>query len=85
MPFPRNPFENPYINAYKGYLAMANSGEEQPQSTHADRFDKTVGTVLPLQQRRSFLNAIGLFDWEDNPLKTLKKLSRLSIQTSNAK
>ncbi|TAF58066.1 MAG: M1 family peptidase, partial [Flavobacterium sp.] len=34
------PVENPFINAYKGYLAMANSGEEQPQSTHADRFDK---------------------------------------------
>nr|WP_294773538.1 M1 family metallopeptidase [uncultured Flavobacterium sp.] len=30
---------NPYSGAYKSYIDLANSGKEQPLSTHADRFD----------------------------------------------
>ncbi|MGI9545795.1 MAG: M1 family metallopeptidase, partial [Flavobacteriaceae bacterium] len=31
--------ENPFENSYKGYEALVRSGKEQPQSTHADRYD----------------------------------------------
>lgn len=30
---------NPHENAYKGYVRLANSGREKPQTTHADRYE----------------------------------------------
>ena len=32
--------ENPFLGSYKTYAALANSGKEQPLSTHADRYDE---------------------------------------------
>ena len=34
------PVANPYAGAYKAYINLANSGKEQPLSTHADRYDE---------------------------------------------
>ena len=68
------PVENPFINAYKGYLAMANSGEEQPQSTHADRFDKNRWySITSYSKGEVFLTQLGYLIGKDNLLKTLKK------------
>ncbi|HCQ14316.1 M1 family metallopeptidase [Flavobacterium sp.] len=32
--------ENPFDGTYKAYVSLANSGKEQPLSTHADRYDE---------------------------------------------
>ncbi len=32
--------DNPFLDNYNGYLAMANSGKEQSQGTHSDRYDE---------------------------------------------
>ncbi|WP_298954040.1 M1 family metallopeptidase [uncultured Nonlabens sp.] len=31
--------ENPNSGSYRGYIGLANSGKEQPQTTHADRYE----------------------------------------------
>lgn len=68
------PVENPFINAYKGYISMANSGEEQPQSTHADRFDKNRWySITSYSKGEVFLTQLSYLIGKDNLLKTLKK------------
>lgn len=39
--------ENPFEGSYKAYVSLANSGKEQPLSTHADRYDenRSYGTA----------------------------------------
>jgi hypothetical protein len=68
------PVENPFINAYKSYLSMANSGEEQPQSTHADRFDKNRWySITSYSKGEVFLTQLSYLIGKENLLKTLKK------------
>jgi hypothetical protein len=32
---------NPFAGNYRGYYSLVNSGKEQPQTTHGDRYDET--------------------------------------------
>ncbi len=66
--------ENPHENAYKGYFAMANSGKEQPQTTHSDRYDENrVYSITSYSKGAVFLAQLGYLIGKDNVLKTLKK------------
>ena len=66
--------ENPHDNAYKSYFAMANSGKEQPQTTHSDRYDENrVYSITSYSKGEVFLAQLGYLIGNDNVLKTLKK------------
>jgi hypothetical protein len=32
---------NPFAGNYRGYYSLVNSGKEQPQTTHGDRYEET--------------------------------------------
>ena len=66
--------ENPHDNASKSYFAMANSGKEQPQTTHSDRYDENrVYSITSYSKGEVFLAQLGYLIGNDNVLKTLKK------------
>ena len=66
--------ENPFINAYKGYFSMVNSGKELPQATHADRFDENrVYSITSYSKGELFLTQLIYLIGKENLLKTLKK------------
>ncbi len=65
---------NPFKGAYRGYLSLANSGLEQPQTTHADRF-KFNGSygVSAYNKGEIFLSQLGYVIGQENLMKTIKK------------
>jgi Peptidase family M1 domain len=66
--------DNPHENAYKGYVSMANSGKEQPQTTHSDRYDENrVYSITSYSKGDVFLAQLGYLIGKENVLKTLKK------------
>ena len=66
--------ENPFINAYKGYFSMVNSGKELPQATHADRFDENrVYSITSYSKGELFLTQLIYLIGKENLLNTLKK------------
>ncbi|MFD2822557.1 M1 family metallopeptidase [Lacinutrix iliipiscaria] len=66
--------ENPAENAYRGYIYLAKSGKEQPQTTHADRynFNQAYG-ISAYSKGEVFLAQLGYIIGEDNLKKTIKK------------
>jgi hypothetical protein len=51
---------NPQADSYEGYYALANSGKEEPLSTHADHFNTNFGYGLAAYSKGSvFLNQLG--------------------------
>ena len=66
--------ENPHASAYKSYIAMANSGKEQPQTTHSDRYDENrVYSITSYSKGDVFLAQLQYLIGKENVLKTLKK------------
>ena len=66
--------ENPQIDAYKSYISMANSGKEQPQTTHSDRYDDNrTYSITSYSKGDVFLAQLGYLIGKENVLKTLKK------------
>jgi hypothetical protein len=66
--------ENPFLNAYRGYFSMVNSGKELPQATHADRFDENrVYSITSYSKGELFLTQLIYLIGKENLLKTLKK------------
>ncbi|MGJ5643045.1 M1 family metallopeptidase [Formosa sp. S-31] len=66
--------DNPSANAYKGYFYLVKSGKEQPQSTHADRYDCNMAYgIAAYSKGEVFLSQLGYVIGEDNLKKTLKK------------
>lgn len=66
--------ENPYSGAYKAYNWLANSGKEQPQSTHADRYDENrLYSIDAYSKGELFLTQLIYLIGKENLLKTLKK------------
>jgi hypothetical protein len=64
---------NPFT-AYRGYYFMANSGKEQPQGTHADRFDENqVYSITSYSKGEIFLSQLIYVIGKDNLMKGLKK------------
>lgn len=66
--------DNPHTGSYNNYLYQANSGEEQPMSTHADRYANNRAYGINAYSKGSvFLNQLGYVIGHENFTKTLKR------------
>ena len=64
----------PNIEAYSSYYYWANSGLEEPLTTHADRFTYSSGYWMSAYDKGSiFLSQLGYIIGEENLKKTLRK------------
>ncbi|MBU2926738.1 M1 family metallopeptidase [Winogradskyella psychrotolerans] len=68
-----NKKSNPLSGAYRGYIALANSGVEQPLTTHSDRyaFNRAYGAAA-YSKGAVFLAQLGYVIGEENRDKTIK-------------
>ncbi|GGD17543.1 M1 family metallopeptidase [Hyunsoonleella pacifica] len=68
----KNP--NPSENAYKGYLFLANSGKEQPLTTHADRYEYNQSYGISAYSKGEvFMAQLGYIIGNENLKKTIKQ------------
>lgn len=66
--------ENPFTGAYRGYNYIATSGKEQPQSTHADRYDSNTGYGIGAYSKGAvFMAQLGYVIGEENRDETIKR------------
>ncbi len=66
--------ENPFEGSYKGYYALVNSGKEQPQTTHADRYDLNFAYGIAAYSKGSiFLSQLGYVIGQDKLMETVRK------------
>lgn len=66
--------ENPLAGSYGGYYRLVQSGYEQPQTTHADRYNRNFAYgVAAYSKGAIFLSQLGYIIGEENLAKTLKK------------
>jgi len=66
--------ENPTAGSYRGYVSLANSGYEQPQTTHADRYEynQAYGTSA-YSKGAVFLAQLGYLIGKENLQTVLKR------------
>ena len=65
---------NPTKQVYDGYVYLATSGKEQPQTTHADRYNYNQSYGISAYYKGYvFLSQLGYVIGEDNLKKTIKK------------
>lgn len=65
--------ENPFANSYKSYYELVDSGLEQPQTTHADRYDLNYAYGVAAYSKGSiFLSQLGYIIGQDKLMQTLK-------------
>ncbi|NNE30840.1 MAG: M1 family metallopeptidase, partial [Winogradskyella sp.] len=66
--------ENPLAGSYRGYIGLANSGVEQPLTTHADRYvyNQAYGAAA-YSKGAVFIAQLGYVIGEENLKKTIKK------------
>ena len=66
--------ENPFEGSYNSYFALANSGKELPQSTHADRFELNFAYGASAYSKGSvFLSQLGYVIGQENLMATIRK------------
>ncbi|UOY08875.1 M1 family metallopeptidase [Muricauda sp. SCSIO 64092] len=66
--------DNPFQGSYKGYYALVKSGKEQPQTTHADRYDLNFAYGIAAYSKGSvFLSQLGYVIGQDKLMETLRK------------
>jgi hypothetical protein len=66
--------ENPFSGSYGGYYRLVESGYEQPQTTHADRYNRNFAYgVAAYSKGAIFLSQLGYIIGEENLAKTLKR------------
>ena len=66
--------ENPHTGSYRSYLQLANSGVEQPQTTHADRYSLNAAYGATAYSKGAvFLAQLGYVIGRENLEKTLKR------------
>jgi aminopeptidase N len=66
--------DNPLAGSYRGYIGLANSGYEQPLTTHADRYAyNQVYGAAAYSKGAVFLAQLGYVIGEENLKKTIKK------------
>ena len=64
--------ENPNAGSYRGYNYMATSGKEQPQTTHADRYNTNTGYGIAAYSKGAvFLSQLAYVIGKENLDKTL--------------
>jgi hypothetical protein len=65
---------NPFVGAYKSYVNLANSGKEQPLSTHADRYDENRSySSASYSKGALFLTQLEYLIGKENLMKTVKR------------
>jgi aminopeptidase N len=66
--------ENPFESVYKAYYKLVESGREQPQSTHGDRYDINASySISSYYKGCIFLTQLEYVIGKENVSKTLKK------------
>ena len=66
--------ENPFSGAYKSYFGLANSGKEQPLSTHSDHFDyNQVYSASSYNKGEVFIAQMIYLVGKDNLMKAIKR------------
>ncbi|HEA19894.1 hypothetical protein LCGC14_0666320 [marine sediment metagenome] len=69
--------DNPFEGTYKGYYSLVNSGLEQPQTTHADRYDNNYAYSIAAYSKGSiFLSQLGYIIGQDKLMQTIKNYYR---------
>ena len=69
--------ENPFESAYKSYYKLVESGKEQPQTTHGDRYDENRPYSISSYVKGSiFLSQLGYVIGQDKLAETIKKYYR---------
>ncbi len=65
---------NPLEGTYKGYQYLVKSGQEQPQTTHADRYHNNMAYGIAAYSKGSiFLSQLGYIIGEEKLQETIKK------------
>jgi len=65
--------QNPFENMYKGYYSLVQSGREQPQSTHSDRYEYNFAYGLSAYNKGGvFLAQLGYVIGSDQLMQTLR-------------
>ena len=65
---------NPHADSYTSYLNLVKSGKEQPQTTHADRYDENRPYGIQAYSKGNiFLSQLEYLIGTENLLKTLKR------------
>lgn len=74
MPNKNKKQDNPFQSSYNNYFSMVSGGKEQPQSTHADRYDENrVYGISSYSKGTVFLTQLGYLIGAENMMKTLKR------------
>ena len=64
----------PFEKLYQGYLGLAHSGREQPQTTHADRYGSNMPYGVSAYSKGAvFLAQLGYIIGQDKLMETLRK------------
>lgn len=66
--------DNPFENSYNNYYYLVNSGKEQPQTTHADRYDSNTPYGISAYSKGAlFLSQLGYVIGQDKLMETIRK------------
>ncbi|MCK0144049.1 M1 family metallopeptidase [Arenibacter sp. F26102] len=66
--------DNPFESSYQGYYNLVASGKEQPQTTHADRYELNFAYgVAAYSKGAIFLSQLGYIIGQDKLMETLRK------------
>ena len=66
--------DNPFSGSYQGYYNLVASGKEQPQTTHADRYDLNFAYGIAAYSKGAiFLSQLGYVIGQDKLMETLRK------------
>ena len=66
--------ENPFEESYKGYFSLVQSGREQPQATHADRFELNFAYGIAAYSKGAiFLSQLGYVIGQDKLMETIRR------------
>jgi len=66
--------ENPFERSYGSYYYLVKSGKEQPQATHADRYDENMPYGIAAYSKGAvFLSQLGYIIGQDQLMETIKK------------
>lgn len=66
--------ENPHSGSYRGYIYLANSGKEQPLTTHADRYDINMAYGIAAYSKGAvFMAQLGYVIGKENLAETIKR------------
>lgn len=65
---------NPFVGSYRGYFYLVKSGKEQPQTTHADRYDSNMPYGQAAYSKGAvFLAQLGYIIGQENLMKTIRQ------------